>query len=183
MSQTQKITLSGIFIALGILLPIAFHATGTNAGKIFLPMHIPVLLSGFVVGPLNALGVGIITPILSSLLTGMPPMAPVPTAIIMAFELGTYGLACGLFYQKFKWHEVLALIAAMFCGRIVLGLITAVFVYILGFKNLGNPVIYVWGGVVTGLPGMVIQVVLIPGIIILLKKSHVLKEGGKSIES
>ncbi|MDN5276255.1 MAG: hypothetical protein PWR01_220 [Clostridiales bacterium] len=182
MNQSKKITLSGVFIALGILLPIAFHAAGPNAGKIFLPMHIPVLLSGFVVGPVNALAVGIITPLLSSLLTGMPPMTPVPTAIMMAFELGAYGLLAGLFYQRFRWHELLCLIGAMLGGRIVLGLVVAGFVYVLGFKNLGNPAIYVWGGIVTGLPGMIIQLILIPGLIMLLKKSNVLK-GGKSIES
>ena len=70
----RNIILGGLFVALGIVIPIAFHAIG--AGPVFLPMHIPVLLAGFTIGPTIGCLVGAVTPILSSLLTGMPPLMP-----------------------------------------------------------------------------------------------------------
>ena len=70
----REIVMGGFFIALGVVMPMAFHAL--NLGKVFLPMHIPVLLSGFFAGPIIGLLVGLITPLLNSVLTGMPPFMP-----------------------------------------------------------------------------------------------------------
>ena len=77
MNQTVKLTISGACVALGVVLPIAFHSI-PNAGSIFLPMHIPVLLCGLLCGPLYGLLCGILAPLISSFVTGMPPMAILP---------------------------------------------------------------------------------------------------------
>jgi LytS/YehU family sensor histidine kinase len=96
MSKTKRSTLAALFIALCVVLPIAFHSV-PNAGSIFLPMHIPVLLAGIICGWPLGLTCGILGPILSSLLTGMPPMAYLPS---MVCELAVYGLVTGLLINK-----------------------------------------------------------------------------------
>jgi riboflavin transporter FmnP len=90
----RQITLAGLFIAIGLILPMAFHVLGP--GTTFLPMHIPVLMAGFSLGLPMALLVGILTPILSSLLTGMPLIFPVLPFMIL--ELGTYAILAHHFY-------------------------------------------------------------------------------------
>lgn len=92
--NTKKAAISAMLIAIGVTLPLAFHAI-PNAGGVFLPMHIPVLLCGLICGWLYGLVCGILTPLLSSLLTGMPPMAYLPC---MLFELATYGICAGVFF-------------------------------------------------------------------------------------
>jgi len=162
----KNLVLSGIFIALGIVLPIVFHAI-PNAGSVFLPMHIPVMVAAFFLPPAYACAVGGITPLLSSFLTGMPPMAPMPVAVIMMFELFTYALIISLLRKvvyKNKKNVLapwIALIPAMIIGRIVAGLIMFVLVTLFGI-NGPQPVAYVWGAIVTGIPGIIIQLILIP---------------------
>lgn len=169
MNNTKKLTLSALFLALGILLPYVFHATNLG-GSIFLPMHIPVLLAGFFVGPFYALAIGAITPIISGLMTGMPPFAPVPIAIVMAFELAAYGFFAGLFYEKLRINPILSLVLAMICGRIVTGLVIFVLVAAFGFNKL-NPIAYVWGSLATSWPGILIQLVLMPAIVEIVRKA------------
>lgn len=162
----KNLILSGIFIALGVILPIVFHAI-PNGGSVFLPMHIPVMVAAFFLPPVYACAVGLITPLLSSFLTGMPPMAPVPVAIVMAFELFTYALVISLLrkvvdkYKKNPLSPFIALIPAMILGRVVAGLVMFVLVTVFGI-NGPKPVAYIWGAIVTGLPGIIIQLVLIP---------------------
>ena len=99
MKNTKQLVLAAFFLALGIILPFFTAQIGAIGSKL-LPMHFPVLIAGFVCGgPLGFL-VGFITPILRSVMFGMPPMFP--TALAMAFELGGYGLLLGLLYQKMK---------------------------------------------------------------------------------
>jgi len=133
-----------------------------------------------VLGPAYGLGVGLITPLLSSILTGMPPLlTPVPMAIIMSFELGTYGMISGLLYNRFKMNMIGSLLGSMLAGRIVAGLAVVMLLYAFGVKNLGNPLVFVWGGIVSGLPGIIIQLVVIPAFLTLLKKSRVMQEGNR----
>ena len=95
MAETKKMAVGGLLIAVGILLPQVFHLAGGSAmGTLFLPMHLPVLLGGFLLGPLFGGTVGLLTPLVSCLLTGMPAAAVLPT---MAVELLVYGLAGGAF--------------------------------------------------------------------------------------
>lgn len=162
----RNLILGGLFVALGIVVPIAFHSIG--AGPVFLPMHIPVLLAGFITGPAIGGLVGAVTPILSSLLTGMPPLMP-PKAQMMVAELAVYGLLSGFAYRTRKLHVVLSLIIAMFGGRIVYGILAAYILPLFGFSPV--PVFYpITAGLVASLPGIVIQLLLIPTIVWLLEK-------------
>ncbi|HCD41112.1 MAG: ECF transporter S component [Bacillota bacterium] len=163
---TRKLILGGLFVALGIVLPMAFHSVG--AGPVFLPMHIPVLLAGCITGPAVGVLVGAVTPILSSLLTGMPSLMP-PVAQMMVVELAIYGLLSGLTYKTWKLHIVVSLIIAMFGGRIIYGILRAFVLPLYGFSPI--PVFYpITAGLVAGLPGIVIQLVLIPPVVIFLER-------------
>jgi hypothetical protein len=124
-------------------------------------MHIPVLIGGFLLSPHLALALGIITPVISGLLTGMPVMFPM--AVIMAFELGIYGLTASLAVRKLKLSTIPSLIIAMIAGRIAAGLTVAALVQLFSVKM--NPFVFVKGAIITGLPGIIIQLVFIPTLI------------------
>ncbi|HHV59118.1 MAG TPA: ECF transporter S component [Clostridiaceae bacterium] len=170
--STKKLVLSGIFIALGLVLP---FLTGQiqSLGNALLPMHIPVLLCGFLLGWPYGLIVGFITPLLRSVVFGMPPM--IPFALAMAFELATYGSISGLLYKLMPKKNVFiyaALIIAMVCGRAVWG-IAGIFVY-----RLGN-IPFTWsvfaaGAFLNAIPGIVLQIVLIPVIVAAIKRAGLL---------
>lgn len=162
-----NIVYSGLLIAIGVLLPQLFHIFGPAAGKTFLPMHIPVLLAGLLVGPLYGLGVAVLVPILSSVITGMPP---VPMLYFMLFELVAYAVVAGLLYKKLNWNLYVSLISAMICGRLVYGLGLAVAVNLFGMTFKFASVTAFFGGITAGLPGIIIQIVLIPPVIYALKK-------------
>ncbi len=95
-NNTKKLVYSALFLALALVLPFLTGQIQTF-GQMLAPMHLPVLLCGFVCGPVWGLAVGAVAPLLRSLLFGMPPMFP--TAVAMAFELAAYGLFTGLFYR------------------------------------------------------------------------------------
>lgn len=164
MNKTKEIVLSGLLLASGILLPMIFHMFSLT-GPIALPMHIPVLIGGFLLSPELALLLGIITPVISGLLTGMPVMFPM--AVIMAFELGIYGLTASLTTRKLNLSVIPSLIISMIAGRIVAGLTVAALVQLFGLKM--NPLIYVKGAIITGLPGIIIQLVFIPALVYAIK--------------
>ncbi len=159
-NATKEIVISGLLLASGILLPMFFHMFGMT-GPIALPMHIPVLIGGFLLPPQLALLLGVITPLASGILTGMPVMFPM--AVIMAFELGFYGFTASLATRKFNLPAIPSLIISMVVGRIAAGLTVAVLVQLFGVKM--NPVMFVTGAVVTGLPGIIIQLIFIPSLI------------------
>lgn len=162
--KSKKIVLSGLFVALGILIPMIFH-TVNIAGTVFLPMHIPVLLAGIIVGPIYGAAVGILCPILSSLLTGMPPMVPVMP--IMAFELCGYGVISGLLHNKFK-NVFVSLLGAMVGGRLIA--IVGAYIVSLTIAPKISPIAYVVGGLAPAIPGMIIQIILIPVIYKIITK-------------
>ncbi len=155
--NTRNIVVSGLLLALGIIIPSIFHTTGIP-GNIFLPMHIPVLLGGFLLPPFFAFLLGILTPIINSLITGMPVMFPM--AVIMVFELGIYGLVASLLYRRLEFSIIISLIASMIVGRIMAGIV--VFFLIILFTVQMDPIIFVKAGIMTGLPGIIIQLILIP---------------------
>lgn len=163
--KIRNLVQAGLFVAIGILLPMIFHQFNMG-GPAFLPMHIPVLLAGLLLGKTEGLIVGMLTPVLSSQLTGMPPA--IPMLPIMFFELATYGLAAGLFYKELKYGLFPSLILSMLVGRIVVGLV--VFVMATGFGFDFQPISYVIGGIVTGLPGIIIQLIFVPLIVTQLEK-------------
>lgn len=154
-------------IAIGIVLPVLFHAI-PNAGSILLPMHIPVLLCGLLCGPVYGLLCGILTPALSSLMTGMPPVFILPSMIC---ELAVYGLIAGLMkrYIHVKNDLVAAyiqLIIAMLAGRVVYGILNAL-IFSAGSYSME---IFITAAFVTALPGIVIQLLFVPGMAVLLDK-------------
>lgn len=169
---TREIILGGLLLASGILIPMLFHMVGMT-GPIALPMHIPVLIGGFLLSWKMALALGIITPVVSGLLTGMPVMFPM--AVIMAFELGTYGLVASIATRKFNLKPIMALIISMIAGRISAGMTVAVLVQLFGVEM--NPLMFVKGAIITGVPGIIIQLIFIPsvvyGIKAFMKKSSV----------
>lgn len=175
-SATKNMVLSALCLALGLVLPTVFHLVG--AGPALLPMHIPVLLCGLLCGWQYGALVGFITPLLSSLLTGMPPLFPVGTAMML--ELCAYGVLAGLLYQKMRSNIYVSLLGAMLGGRIVSGIANAVFLGMAG-KAYGLSA-FVAGAFVTALPGILIQIVFIPLIVIALQKSGLMArpacEGG-----
>ncbi|SDY81602.1 Protein of unknown function [Proteiniborus ethanoligenes] len=164
---TRDLILGGVLLALGIVIPMIFHTVGIM-GTVFLPMHIPVLIGGLLISPALALLLGMITPILNSSLTGMPLMFPIAT--IMMFELGAYGLISSLSTRKLKLSPILALIISMIIGRIVAGI--TVFVLSSYFGVQMNALTYVKGSIITGLPGIGIQLILIPSLVYALKKAN-----------
>ncbi|MFO7942363.1 MAG: ECF transporter S component [Bacillota bacterium] len=165
MTTTQKITFSALFIALGLLLPMAFHMIG--AGPVFLPMHIPVLLAGFLAGPGVGMITGLITPALSSVLTGMPPLMPM--AVLMTIELGVYGTLAGLFYGNARWSLVTSLIGAMLGGRIIYGILLAYVVPLFGIQ--GTPILaWITATLGTSWPGILIQLVVVPLVVTAAEK-------------
>ena len=170
MNKTKEIVLSGLLLASGIILPMIFHMFSLT-GPIALPMHIPVLIGGFLLSPPLALLLGITTPIISGLLTGMPVMFPM--AIIMALELGIYGLTASLAARKFKLSIFPALIISMIAGRIAAGLTVALLVQFFGLKM--NPLIFIQGAIITGIPGIIIQLIFIPALIHAIKSYFQMK--------
>jgi niacin transporter len=162
------IVYTALCIAIGVTLPLAFHAI-PNAGSIFLPMHIPVLLCGLICGAPWGLACGILTPLISSMLTGMPPFAYLPG---MLCELAAYGLMSGLLSRFFKNKNTVAgiyitLIAAMIAGRFVGGVLNAL-IFRFGSYSLAA---WLSGYFITAFPGILIQLVLLPALVFALIKA------------
>lgn len=168
--NVRKLVILAMFLALGIILPLFFHIGGPGLGKVFLPMHIPVLICGALMGPVAGLIIGIITPVLNSLLTGMPPLFPnVP---IMVVELAVYGLLTGYLYRKLNWNILAVLPVTMVIGRFAAGLTVWILVLVFGFDlQAANPLFYVWGTITAGIPGIIIQLGLIPLLVRYLENS------------
>lgn len=171
MSTVKKSILAAVCIALCVVLPQAFHAI-PNAGSIYLPMHIPVLLCGLICGWPYGLLCGLAGPALSSLFTGMPPAAILPA---MMTECAAYGLFSGLMMQFVHTKRIYAdlyvsLIIAMLAGRIIAG-ITKALIFAPGSMSMT-----VWAAsyFVTGFPGIVIQLALLPSIVFSLMKAKLI---------
>lgn len=174
MKQTRKLVLSAFFMALGIVLP---FLTGQiqQIGNMLLPMHIPVLLCGFICGWQYGLAVGLVTPLLRSALFGMPPL--MPTAAAMAVELAVYGVMTGILYEKLPKKTLyiyVSLLGAMIAGRAAWGIVG---IPLYGIAGSGfTAQIFMAGALFNAIPGIILQIVLIPVIIIALKKAGVMNE-------
>ncbi|MBO5953715.1 MAG: ECF transporter S component [Oscillospiraceae bacterium] len=170
LSPAKKLVLTAACIALCVVVPMAFHAI-PNAGTVFLPMHLPVLLCGMLCGwPFGGM-CGLLGPLLSSLTTGMPPAAMLPA---MMLECAVYGAAAGFLMKRVRTGRLypdlyISLIPAMLLGRIVSGIAKAL-IFAPGTTLVG------WATVsfVTGLPGIVIQLILIPAILFALTKAKLI---------
>lgn len=163
----KNLVLAAMFLALGLIMPI-FTAQIPKIGSMLLPMHLPVLLCGMICGWQYGGGVGLIVPVLRSVIFGMPPMFP--TAIAMAFELAAYGVVVGLMYFRLPKKGVLtlycSLIVAMLCGRVIWGVARIVLSGIGGEAFTWH--LFISGAFLTALPGIILQLILIPLIMVTL---------------
>lgn len=169
MKQTKNLVTTGLCVALALVLPMAFHMV-PNAGKIFLPMHIPVFLCGMLCGPVYGLACGVLAPVLSHFVTGMPLLAALPA---MLCELAAYGLISGVLIRIVKTKSNLlnlyvALIGAMLCGRILKGVLSAL------IFNVGSYSMEIWltASFVEAIPGIAIQLGLLPFLVLVLQKAR-----------
>ena len=167
MTDTMKLVHTALLIALGVILPIVFHFAGAM-GSVFLPMHIPVLIAGLLLGGKEGLIVGIVAPILSSFFTGMPPV--IPMLPLMIIELALYGAISGYLYRARKISLAGSLLGAMIIGR--LGTVTALFLMVQLVHINIPPLAYLIGGITTGFPGILMQLILIPLLVKRLESSR-----------
>lgn len=171
-TSVRRLVLTALCVALGGILPQALHAV-PNGGMILLPMHIPVLLCGLTCSWAYGLGCGLLTPLLSHLFTGMP-LAPLLPAMVC--ELGVYGLTAGLTAQHLHTGNrlrdlYLQLLTAMTAGRLAYGLLNAL-VFQAGNYSLR---LFFSAAVLTALPGIFLQLLLLPTLILLLEKANFLQ--------
>lgn len=169
-NNVKKLTYSAVALSAAILMPF-LTANDMALGNALCLMHIPIILCGFICGPVWGGAVGFIAPLLKGFVI-TPGRPPVLTAVPMAFELCTYAVVAGLMYKllpKKIQYTYVTLISAMLSGRIVWGAAKAI---VLGFKGKVFAISAFWAeGFVNALPGIGLQIVLIPLIIIALEKS------------
>ncbi|MBE6895300.1 MAG: ECF transporter S component [Ruminococcaceae bacterium] len=171
MSNTKKLVISALMLSMALVLPF-FTGQIPEIGNMLLPMHLPVLLAGFMVGGPSAMMVGAVAPLLRSVIWGMPPMFP--KAIGMAFELAAYGLVCGTIYSKSKKDTkaiFVSLIIAMVAGRIVWGVVSLALYGIMG--NVFTVAIFMTEAFINAVPGIALQLVVIPLLVTALKKAKI----------
>ena len=168
-SPIRRMVMAALCVALCVVLPITFH-TIPDAGSVFLPMHIPVLLCGLICGWPYGLVCGLLGPLLSSVLTGMPPAAYLPPMMV---ECAAYGAVAGLLLKFVRTRSLTAdlyisLIGAMLAGRVISGIAKALI-----FSPGMAMGMWITSSFVTALPGIIIQLILIPQVVrILMKAKH-----------
>ena len=182
MTAVKRMTLGAVCVALCVVLPIAFHSI-PDAGSVILPMHIPVLVCGLICSWPYGLICGLMGPLLSSIITGMPPAAILPAMMV---ECAVYGAVSGLVLKHTHTGRTyadlyIALITAMLTGRIVSGLAKAL-IFSPGLAISA----WVASSFVTALPGIVLQLVLLPSVVYSLMKAKVIPmrypKEGKAVE-
>lgn len=171
MTYVKRLVFTAVCAALCLVLPMAFHSV-PNAGTIFLPMHIPVLLCGLICGWPFGFICGLLGPAISSL-TGMPPLAMLPSMMV---ECGVYGLVSGLMMRFVRTKNTYADLyismgTAMVLGRVVAGLAKA-----LVFSPGTAPFAWVTTSLVTGIPGIIIQLVVMPAVIFALTRARLIPQ-------
>ena len=169
----RRMVSAAVCLALCMVLP---FLTGQipQVGSALCPMHVPVLLAGFLCGPWWAMAVGAVAPLLRFALFGMPPIFP--TGVAMCFELAAYGLLSGLLYARLPKKTAniyVSLLAAMLAGRVVWGIVRVVLSGV-----AGEP--FTWaafmaGAFVNAIPGIVVHILLIPVIVLALRKAGYIK--------
>lgn len=166
--NVREMIFAAFCVAMGLVFPSIFHLFG-GTGPVFLPMHIPVLICGFACGYRYGALCGFIVPLLSSVLTGMPPIFPIGLA--MALELMTYGLLTGML--KDKTNVYVSLIGAMIGGRVISGIANAFLLGMAG-KTYGLSA-FIAGAFVTALPGIILQLIAVPILVKAFEKSGIIK--------
>lgn len=168
-TRLRKLTYSALYMAITLILP---FVTGQipEIGAMLCPMHIPALLCGFMCGWPWGVAVGFISPLLRSVMFGMPAMFP--AAIAMAFELAVYGGMAGLLYSRLprkKWMIYAALLISMIAGRVVWGAVQALLAGLSG--NSFTWTLFLTGAVINAIPGIIMQLALIPVLVVTMDKA------------
>ena len=168
---SRDLTYSAMCLALCLVLP---FLTGQipQIGSMLCPMHIPVLLCGFLCGPWWGAAVGAVAPLLRHALFHMPPLV---TALGMTFELAAYGLVTGLAYRRLPKKPAFicaALLIAMVAGRLVWGVAMVVITGVTG-ADFGWKV-FLSGAVLNAVPGILLQLVLIPALVLALRRAKIM---------
>lgn len=163
-NQVFQMVFAALCVSMGLVLPSFFHLIG-GAGPAFLPMHIPALLCGFICSWRYGLLCGMVMPLLSSVITGMPVLFP--TAIAMCLELAVYGLVASLAYRRLGVYP--ALILAMLSGRCAAGMANF---FLLGLKGVPYGLeAFISASFVVALPGIILQLLLIPLLVKVIEKA------------
>ncbi|MBM4446167.1 MAG: ECF transporter S component [Chloroflexi bacterium] len=173
-NDIRSYVLTVMFVALAVFMPWAFHQFHL-AGPTFLPMHIFVLIAGLLFGWRAGLVVGLLTPLVSYFISGMPVLNVLPQIII---ELSAYGFIAGILRQKYNLRTIWSLLGAIIGGRMMLLLAILLIYFIAGtsYSPLGleaNPFVSFWSTIKQGWPGIVVQLVSIPIIVWLVEKVQV----------
>ena len=172
-TSLKKMILAALFLALSYVMP---FLTGQipEFGAMLCPLHIPVLICGFICGWRWGLVVGFIAPLMRSAILGMPPMFP--TAVCMAFELASYGFVTGMMHKilpRKKGYIYCSLLTAMIIGRIIWGVAMYVCMGLSGGAFTFTA--FIAGAVLNAIPGIVVQIVLVPIIVMILDNPKVIK--------
>ena len=162
--QVRRLTYAALFLALALVLP---FLTGQipQIGSMLSPMHIPVLLCGFLCGWPWGLAVGFIAPLLRSVLFGMPVMFP--GAVAMAFELAVYGGLSGYLRRKLPGTRPMiyaVLVISMIAGRVVWGIVRYLLAGLSGSAFTWQ--MFLSGAITSALPGIALHLILIPLLVI-----------------
>ncbi len=172
MNNVKKLAVTAMLFAVGMVLPF-FIGQIPAIGKMLLPMHIPVLLCGFIVGWQYGALIGFLLPIVRGLVFGMPPLYP--NAIAMAFEMAAYGFVSGYLYSHARWQCTkmlyISLVTAMLAGRIVWAFAEVILLGIGG--NIFTWKMFAAGAFLNAIPGIIVQLTLIPLIMVALRRAKV----------
>jgi hypothetical protein len=151
----RYVPLSALFAVLGIVFPVFFHFIGL--GSTFLPMFIPIVMASTMLPAKFAVSVAIITPLISFLFTGMPPLYP-PILPLVIFELILISLITSQLYFKYRKPVLLTLLIALSADRLILFLFVFFFAGHLGFPEN----FYSFAAVLYGLPGIILILIVVP---------------------
>lgn len=170
----KNLVVAALMLALAYILP-NFTGNIPQFGSMLLPMHLPVLLCGFLCGGPWGAAVGFIAPLMRSAILGMPPMFP--TAISMAFELAAYGFLTGVLYKRLPKTPVgiyASLIGAMLIGRVVWGIVRALLT--LSGNSTFSFAAFIAGAFTTAIPGIILQLIAIPALVLALQKAKLVPQ-------
>jgi hypothetical protein len=169
-----EILVGALFAALGVVVPILFHLVGL--GRVFLPMHLPILAVGFFVSPIVAAAAGFVTPWVSSFLTGMPPL---PVAVLMSLELPVLAGIASLCYRALKGRvhksRWVGKIIAVWSSTVI-AIVARIAVDLLLLAKVVAPILQLPAGsfglaaVLAGTPGIVLQLTLVPAIVLAIER-------------
>jgi thiamine transporter ThiT len=167
--EIYNLVTAAMLFALGLVLPF-LTAQLASLGNMLLPMHLPILLCGFICGWRYGLFCGAALPIIRSLLFSMPVLYP--SAVTYAFELAAYGFFTGFIFLLFRRKNLTAayaaLISAMLIGRAVKGIASAV---CYGIINKGYSfMMFISGSFIEAVPGIILQLLIIPAVLVAVGK-------------